>query len=218
MKLSRGTFALVISLGALFLIGVLFEPFVVDKILVPIAAAIWLLLRIFVFSVDQKYYWFVLLVVGFPFVLCRAINLLSYRLRSTRMDRSPDASVALMSAEVWRNSIALAAGGKEARTALKHELGRVLVSLYTFRRSGSAYFEVYEPLRQGKIPLPEGVHAFIFAKGSSVRKLNRWQSIRLAAQNWFRKWTGREAAECHLAVDEVLDFMEASLEMNDDKQ
>jgi len=218
MKQSGRYIALAIFIGALLLVGVLFEPFVVNKILFPIAAAIWLLLRIFVFSVDQKYYWVVLVVIGFPFVFCRTIFRLSRRPESARMDKSSDASVALMSAEVWRNSIELAAGGSEQQTALKHELARVLVSMYTFRRSGSAYFEVYEPLRQGKIPLPEGVWSFIFAKEPPARKLNRWQSMRQAAQNRIRKWTGHDAAECNLAVDEVLGFMEASLEMNDDKQ
>ncbi len=117
-----------------------------------------------------------------------------------------------------RNSIELAAGGSEEQAILKRELARVLVSMYTYRRSGSAYFEVYEPLRQRKIPLPEGVWSFIFSKEPSGGKLNQRQSILQAAQSRIRKWTRRDAAECYQAVDEVLGFMESSLEMNDDKQ
>ena len=118
MKNSRRYLAMLIVLGLLLLLTVLlFEPFVMDKILVPLAAAIWLLLRIFVLSIDQIYYWIGLSGVGFTIVIFRTIHHLIYRPGPVRLDSAPDASLALMAAESWRNRIELAAGGR-ARAVL----------------------------------------------------------------------------------------------------
>jgi hypothetical protein len=218
MKLSRRYLPFAIILGILILIGILFEPFVVNKILVPVAAAIWLLLRIFVLSVDQIYYWVGLTVLGFMFVVFRVIHQLIFRPGPVKVDSSPDPSLALMTAEAWRNRIALSAGGSAEQAILKRELAWLLVSMYTHRRSGSAYLEVYEPLRLRKIPLPEMVWSFIFEKEPPGRKPGFLQSIRQAAQTRIQKWNGRETAEYYQAIAEVLSFMETSLEMNDDNQ
>jgi hypothetical protein len=209
---------LALILGMLLLTGILFEPFVVNEILLPVAAAIWLLLRIFVLSVDQIIYWVGLIVLGFLLVVFRVIHHLIYRSGPVKLGSSPDPSLALMSAEAWRNRIELAAGGSAEQAILKRELAWVLVSMYTHRRSGSAYLEVYEPLRQKKIPLPEAVWAFIFEKDPPARKPGFVQSIRTAVQTRIQKWSGRETAEYYQTIAEVLSFLETSLEMNDDNQ
>ncbi len=113
MKNARRYLPMLIVLGLLLLLtALLFEPFVMDKILVPLAAAIWLLLRIFVLSIDQIYYWIGLIGLGFTIVIFRTIHHLIYRPAPVRLDSSPDASLALMTAESWRNRIELAVGGQ----------------------------------------------------------------------------------------------------------
>lgn len=218
MKNSRRYLPALIILGMLLLVGILFEPFVMAKILVPLAAAIWLLLRIFVLSVDQVYYWVGLSGLGFMFVVFRVIHHLIYRPEPLEMHSSPDPSLALMNAEAWRNRIELAAGGSAQQALLKRELAWVLVSMYTFRRSGSAYLEVYEPLRLRKIPLPEKVWSFIFGQEPPGRKAGFAPAIRQAVGALLLKWSGRETAEYYTAIEDVLSFMEKSLEMNDDQQ
>ncbi len=209
-----------IILAALFLISDLFKSFVVNEILVPIAAAVWLLLRIFILRVGQIYYWIVLSALGFLFVVYRVVHHLAFRPTPRGMDSSPDPSVALLTAEGWRNRIQLAAGGSAEQAILKRELAWVLVSMYTYRHSGSAYHEVYEPLRQKKIPLPEEVWAFIFEEELPRRrkKLGFFQSMRQAGQSQIKKWSGRETAEYYQVVADVLSFMEKSLEINDENQ
>jgi hypothetical protein len=197
---------------------IIFEPFVMNEILIPIAAAIWLLLRIFVLSVDQIYYWVGLTVLGFMFVAFRIIHHLINRPAPLRLESSPDPSLALMNAEAWRNRIQLAAGGPAEQAILKRELAWVLVSMYTFRQSGSAYHEVYEPLRQRKIPLPDKVWSFIFAQDPPVRKTGFLSSIRQVFQKRIDQWSGRETAEYYEKIEEVLSFLETSLEMNNDNQ
>ncbi len=89
--------------------------------------------------------------------------------------------------------------------------------MYTFRNSGSAYLEIYEPLRQRKIALPEKVWSFIFEQEPAGRKTGLVQSIRQAARSRIQKWSGRETDEYYAAIEDVLSFMETSLEMNDDQ-
>ena len=215
MRNSRRTVTVAIVSGMMLLMAcILFEPFVMDNILVPIAAAIWLLLRIFVLSVDQIYYWVGLTVLGFMFIAFRIVHHLITRPMPVKMESSPDPSLALMTAEAWRNRIELAAGGSADQAILKRELAWVLVSMYTFRQSGSAYHEVYEPLRQKKIPLPDKVWSFIFANEPPGFA----PSIRQAFQRRIRQWSGRETAEYYETIEKVLSFLETSLEMNDDKQ
>jgi hypothetical protein len=204
----------IVSGIVLLMVCLLFEPFVMDNILVPIAAAIWLLLRIFVLSVDQIYYWVGLAALGFMFIAFRIVHLLINRPAPLKMESSPDPSLALMNAEAWRNRIELTAGGSAEQSILKRELAWVLVSLYTFRQSGSAYHEVYEPLRQKKIPLPDKVWSFIFAQAPP----GFTPSIRQAFQSRIHKWSGRQTAEYYEAIEEVLSFLETSLEMKDDNQ
>jgi hypothetical protein len=218
MKTSQRYLPIAIILGMVILACIIFEPFVMNEILVPIGAAIWLLLRIFVLSVDQVYYWVGLIVLGFVFVVFRFIHHLINHPAPLRMQSSPDPSLALMNAEAWRNRIELAAGGSAEQAILKRELAWLLVSMYTHRRAGSAYLEVYEPLRQRKIPLPDRVWSFIFEKEPPERKPGLVRSIRAAFQTRLQKWSGRETAEYYQAVAEVLTFLETSLEMNDDNQ
>jgi hypothetical protein len=78
---------------------------------------------------------------------------------------------------------------------------------------------LYDALERGEIPLPEHIHAFLFPdkQKKSVRSLNKLiQSIRAAPRKWMRRWTGQDTAECYRMIDEVLCFMEESMEMKDD--
>ena len=80
-----------------------------------------------------------------------------------------------------------------------------------------------EGLNGAKIPLPEEMHAFLFPEEpqpagrsfiAGIRKLVR--SIRNAPRQWIRHWTGQDTAERYRMVDEILCFMENSLEMKND--
>jgi hypothetical protein len=152
------------------------------------------------------------------FIAFRIIRHLINRPAPVWMESPPDPSLALMTAEAWRNRIQLTAGGSAELSILKRELAWVLVSLYTFRQSGSAYHEVYEPLRQRKIPLPDKVWSFIFAQDPPVRKTGFLSSIRQVFQKRIDQWSGRETAEYYEKIEEVLSFLETSLEMNNDNQ
>ena len=103
--------------------------------------------------------------------------------------------------------------------SLNEELARLLLSLYATKQRTSADFRLYDALQQGEIPIPEHIHTFLFSEepkqaGHSFKKLV--QSIRNTPRKWMRHWTGQETAEHYRMIDEILCFMETSLEMKND--
>jgi hypothetical protein len=99
---------------------------------------------------------------------------------------------------------------------------RLLTSLYASKQSTSNDFRVYEALQQGRIPLPENIQTFLFPaepqeSGGPIKRL--LQSIQKTPRKWMHQWTGQEKAEYYRMIDEVLDFVETSLEIkNDDRK
>ena len=71
MKFSRRMVISILFVMLILLVGMLFWPFILNEIIKPIALVVWLLLRIFVLSIDQKYYWgaIIFVVVVFLFRL-----------------------------------------------------------------------------------------------------------------------------------------------------
>ena len=63
MKSSRRLVIFIFLLVILF-VGLLNWPFVLNEIIQPISLVVWLLLRVFVLSIDQQYYWWALILVA----------------------------------------------------------------------------------------------------------------------------------------------------------
>ncbi len=217
MSTSRRLILFIFLLAVLILLGVVFAPFVLSQIIQPFALVIWLLLRLFVLSIDQKYYWGLLIAAGAFFAIRRLIL-------SLEADRPAGQSgaVTALSADKWRSDIHYAASDIQERSAFKRELTRMFISLYTSRQQGAAYSEIHEALEQRQIPLPEGVYSFLFPhppQETGRPAILRWiRTIRRAPRTWIRQWTGQEAREYYQAVEEVLSFLENALEIkNDDR-
>jgi hypothetical protein len=213
-RLAIGVFFLLVIL----FVGLLFWPFVLNEIIKPISLVVWTLLRIFVLSIDQKYYWVAIILITSFFL---------YR----RLPPSPDptvqseddqpANATIRSLGYWHNLFHSMDQHIQENKILKKNLARLLLSFYATQQHTSADFRLYDALQQGQIPLPEQIHAFVFPEeprpaGRSFKKLV--QSIANAPRKWIRRWTGQETAEYYRMVDEIFCFMEASLEMkNDDR-
>jgi hypothetical protein len=211
MKTSRRFVGFILFLALFFLAGVLFWPYILNEIIRPTSQVLWLLLRIFVLSIDQKYYWAAIIFVVVFFLF----RILPQGQSAIQTDDSFDSNSALKTIGYWRNLFILTEHELQDEKTLKRELIRLLLSFYSSKQRTSANFGLYEALQQGEIPLPEHIHAFLFPDESqeSSRSLKRFvQSIRNAPQKWARRWTGQETAEHYRMIDEVLSFMETSLE------
>ncbi len=220
MRLSR---ALVI--GGFFLliilfVGLLFWPFILNEIITPTSLAAWVLLRIFVLSVDQKHYWVAIIFITSIFLYLR---LLPPSHPTIQSEDSQHSNATMITLDYWRSVFNLIDQHVQDDDMLKKGLTRLLLSHYATKQHTLADFRLYDALQRGKIPLPEQIHAFLFAEepqpeGRSfiinIRKLV--QSIRNTPRKWIRQWTGQETAERYRMVDDILCFMETSLEMKHD--
>ncbi len=220
MRLSRalviGGFFLLVILFA----GLLFWPFILNEIITPTALAVWVLLRIFVLSVDQAYYWMAIVFIAAIFLYLR---LLPPSHPTIQSEDSQHLNETMRTLDYWRSLFNLIDQRVQDDEMLKKELARLLLSLYATKQRTLADFRLYDALQQGKIPLPEQMHAFLFpeepqpAGRSLIANIRRLvQSIRNTPRKWIRRWTGQEAAERYRMVDEILCFMETSLEMKND--
>jgi hypothetical protein len=211
----RFVLAFLIAALVVFL-GMLFWQFVLNNIIQPTALTLWLLIRILVLSIHQKYFWYAVIFV--------AVLVLLRLLRQTQSERLPKASfetnTTITNISYWRGLFLY--NGQEIleAKALKRHLANLLTGLYALKQGVSNDFRVYDDLQRGTIPLPENIHTFLFApepvSGGPLQKF--FQSIRRTPRRWIRQWTGQAKAEHHKMIDEVLNFIETSLEINGDNK
>jgi hypothetical protein len=195
-------------------LGLLFWPFVLNNIIQPIALVLWLLIRILVLGIHQKYIWY-----GVIF----AAVLLLLRILRQRQSQLPsrasfETNTTITTIGYWRGLLLYKGQDILEDNALKRQLAHLMTALYALKQGASNDFRMYDDLQQGTIPLPGNIHAFLFppepVSGGPLKKY--FQSIQKTPRRWIRKWTGQEKAEHHKMIDEVLNFIETSLEINSD--
>jgi hypothetical protein len=213
---SRRLAILVFSILAILFVGLLFWPFILNDIITPVSQVAWVLLRIFVLSIPQQYYWIAIVAIA-AFLLYRRLAL---PLDSTVQSQdSGESNATMRNLSHWRSLFTLVDRQLREDEPLKRNLRRLLVALYATKQHTSADFRLDEALQQGKIPIPEQIHAVLFPEepqqaGYSFNKLV--QFVRNAPRKWIRHWTGQETAEDYRMLDEILCFMETSLEIKHD--
>jgi hypothetical protein len=204
-------------LGLLLLAaGVLFWPFLLTEVIRPVAQVAWLFLRLFVLSIDQRFYWMVLIL---------GVVVLIVRLASRAQTEAPplelmDLNETTFAIERWQNRFNPLEVSKRQDRALNRELADLLASSYASRQHALTKYEVMEALRDGRMALPGQMHAFLFPpeqvrRRRTVKEL--LQSLRTAPLKWFRRWSGQETAQKYHMIAEIISFMEASTEISHDQ-
>ncbi|MCL4562214.1 MAG: hypothetical protein M1281_16580, partial [Chloroflexi bacterium] len=215
-----------ILLAALLLfLGLVFREYLLANIVMPLATVVWLLLRIFVLSIDQQVYWWGLIALTATLALIRL-----FRSASKVEDEQPrDPNPALKRVTYWRTFIQLNTHEPKEKDSFRRELMWLLTSMYSSRQPGHANYEIQEAFKERQIPLPEAVYNFLFAGSPAAPRQSFWrdplgysrqllQALHQTYRKWMRRWTRREAAEYYQAIHEVLTMMESSLEISyDDK-
>jgi hypothetical protein len=225
MPKNKRTVLLTLIVVILLLLGLIFRQFVIDDIVMPVALVFWLLLRIFVLSIGQSIYWGTGILLVVVYVFYRVFQGQS----GEHLVDLPDPNPTLNNLEYWRTSIILTSDQGGVKNSLKQEITGLLVSMYSSHHPDSANFQIYNALKQGQIPLPEPVQAFLFDqepeeprpslfKDPVAAIENFFRSIHRDVQNWIRQRTGRDRAEYYQAIEEVIEFMENSLEMKHDDE
>jgi hypothetical protein len=212
---SRRVVITLLIVAIVLFLGMLFWPFIVNNIIRPTTLAVWLLLRILVLSIHQKYIWYVVIFVAF-IVLFRFLPREQPDIQSYA---SLEPNTTITNIESWRSLFIYDGQNIREEETFKRELTHLLTSLHAWHQSTSNDFSIHDALRKGEIPLPGNIQAFLFSKelpasGGLLRRF--FQSIRKTPQKWIRQSTGQEKAEHYQMIDEVLKFMETSLEITND--
>jgi hypothetical protein len=207
-------------LAVILFVGLLFWPFVLAEIITPTSLAAWVLLRIFVLSVDQHYYWMAIIFITSIFLYLR---LLPPSQPALQAEESQRLNETMRTLDYWRSLFYLVDQRVQNDEMLKKGLARLLLLQYATQQRTLADFRLYEALQRGEVPLPEEIYAFLFAQEPQpaersfiARIRRRAQSIRNTPRQWIRRWTGQESAERCRMVDQILCLMETSLEMKND--
>jgi hypothetical protein len=215
MSIPKRVVGALLLVAIVLFLGLLFWPFVWKDILQPIGLAVWFLLRILVLSIPQNYFWYAVIFAAF---------IVLFRLLPEAQPDVPAAARAetnstLTKIEYWRSVFRYSGQDAQDEKILKDRLTRLLIALYTSKQSTANDFRIHDALQQGTIRLPGKIHAFLFAQkpqasGGPLRKF--FHSLRTAPQTWIRHWTGQEKAEYDQRIEEVLNFLETSLEIKHD--
>jgi hypothetical protein len=220
VRRSRALVVGAFSLAVILFVGLLFWPFVLAEIITPTSLAAWVLLRIFVLSVDQHAYWMAIIFITSIFLFLRLLPPSRPTLQAEEFQRLNETMRTL---DYWRSLFYLVDQRVQNDEMLKKGLARLLLSQYATQQHMLADFRLYEALQRGEVPLPEEMRAFLFAqelqpaeRSVLARVRQRAQSIRNTPRRWIRRWTGQESAERYHMVDQILCLMETSLEMKND--
>jgi hypothetical protein len=215
MILSRRSALLFLCLGSALLLGFFLRSFLLDNLIRPLALVLLLLKRA-VQSVDQQMYWYVL--------IASAVLYLFVRFARTLTEPPPEppveSNVTLDSINQWRVLIPLADEAAERPNILNQNLGRILTTIYSSRQPDAAHWEVDEALRLRRIALPESIYAFLFPARPDADEPPFRRTVRAvlrAPQTLARRWTGRDAAEYYRSIEDVITFMEFSMEKKHDQ-
>jgi hypothetical protein len=212
MNIPRRTGIAVFWIAILLGAGILFWPVVLNDIIAPVSLMVWFLLRIFVLSIGQDYYWGAIIFVVVIFL----IRLLSQDPNPVGVEDFPETNATIKKIGYWNNLFTQTGNDVLNEKYIKRELIRLLLSLYASKRRTPADFKLFEALRYRAIPLPEHIHDFLFPdepKESRRSLKGLLHSVRETPRRWIRRWTGREIAYHFQMLDEVICFMEDSLEI-----
>jgi hypothetical protein len=206
--------ALLIAAIVLFL-GLLFWPFLLNNLIRPVALVLWLLLRILVLSIHQQYFWYAVILAAFLVL----IRLLPWEQPAVPPEIFLEPNTTLNKIRYWRSLFLYTDQNVQEEKTLRNELIHLLTSFYASSQRKANNFRIYEALQHGEIPLPENIHRFLFPpqpQASGGRLSTFFRSVREAPRQWVRRWTGQEKAEHFQRIEDVLQFMETSLEIKHD--
>lgn len=211
MKIPRRAFVIAVLL-ALSLLACLVAPGIREYFVTPLALVLWLFWRLLQ-SVHQAVWWGLLVFLALWFVAARFFRVTAAPPPPRRTQS--DANATLARIEYWQMSLRLSRPGFQPPGILKNNLGKMLAAMYTSRQSEAVHYQIYDALKAREIPLPENLYAFLFPPeppGSPHSLARILRAIRAAPGAWARRWSGREEAEFYRSLEEVIGFMESSLE------
>ena len=204
-KLTLALLASGIALAAL-----LFGPEILEGFVRPAVMGIWMLLRVFILSVDQIKLWTFLMLVLFILVASRAALALMDSPPGQREEAAaPDQNATLGDIEYWRYMFAETPRDDREYGLARREFARLLLSAYASKERLVNDFTLYERFKSREIPLPEGVYDLVFSDERGAP--------RTRIRTWLYRASGRNRIDYRRGLEQYLDFLKSYMEINDDE-
>ena len=170
MNLSRRVVISLLIAAIVLFLGMLFWPFIVNNIIRPVAVALWLLLRILVLSIHQKYIWYLVIFAAFIFLL----RFLPDEQSDVPSSASREPNTTVMKIEYWRNLFIYNGQNVREEETLKRELTYLLTSLHASNQSTSDNSVIHDALRKGRDPIArEYTYVSILAGAARIRRTSK---------------------------------------------
>jgi hypothetical protein len=199
----RSFILFVFILGVILFLGLIFSTWVIPNIIQPAAETVWLFLRMFILSVDQGYYWYLVAAAGTIWII--------YRL--TRRGSSPQPvqdiihNETLSSIQEWSEALTFSNQSGSQKSVLRSKILRLIVSHYEARQQSSTELEIRQAIEKRQLLLPTSVYKYLYLPGSQPSHSSFWQIIRHSLNRWHNRVTGKDAAEFNQMIDELIEFI-----------
>jgi hypothetical protein len=204
MKKSEKLIILVIIICVLTIIFIVFRTFIQKEIFKPLALAFWLMLRVFVLSIDQAVLWW--LMIGI-IIIVFIFNLNLIKPPEEYQDIGLS-SFHIHKYEIWESYFQIENHDLYKKDKLKKELARILVFVYATGKRLPVDYRLFDAFKNREINLPENIYSFLF----TAEKKKSFFNLR----NIYNKLSGREAGEYKRNLEECLIFLENFMEIHNE--
>jgi hypothetical protein len=198
----------------IFLVGiiVIFRSFLMAYIVEPIALLFWAIWRV-VSSVNQNTYWIILIALCIIFM----IRMLPFeegkpsKLSYTYSYKPPTR------VDYWRNLIKDSVLGKNENEKLRKYLKELLITVIS-QTEGIPAIEAEKKIEKGTTTLSPFSHQYLFSSNMKDKffQENTLNTIYFLPR-WLRRWGRKLIHQNNSVIDEILDYTETELEINDEK-
>ena len=144
MKLSKRVVTSLLIVAIVLFLGMLFWPFLVTNIIKPIALVVWLLLRILVLSIHQKYIWYVAIFAAFFFLF----RFLPREQSDVQSSVYSEPNTTILNIEYWRNLFIYNGQNVREEETLRRELTHLLTSLHAWHQSTANNYFIHDALQK----------------------------------------------------------------------
>lgn len=210
MKNLNGSVRLFFLLGVLLFLAIYFRSFFMTNFIQPVAIFLWAFWRV-ISSVDQGIYWGILIVGCLVIIIGLVPGGIEERTEYPYVD--PHRSVGRV--EYWRALMMDSTFEKDMLETQRESLKKLLIS-FVAQEQRLEPIDAGRILEAGELPLPPGVHTFLFPEKVKAAGLVGGNTLRLAfpAPKWLGRWLVRYYRPGDAAViDTTLKWMESVMEM-----
>lgn len=202
---------LVLSLFLGLTIG--FRSFLMINIIEPIAAMFWAFWRI-ISSVNQNIYWVILII----FCAILVIRLVPAGNNNTTNSAYNYKHSSQSRVEYWQSLLTSATMEKDGIERLRSNLKELLQRIIDEEEQSNPTSSEKIALL-GKTPLPISVQNFLFPPKQKLKTFFgglQFQPL-FSTPRWFRRWATKFIQPDNASIDEVLKWMESTMEISHDK-